>query len=173
MEPFSCGPTSVCPKGSDREFILDGFIVILVIDLLFLAIVVKAFYKAPFRRWSTMSHGQKTKEDSDANVDLEFSRLDKGAIRHRAQHVIVTQEDSEMAPDMMPKFVSLVKTCVGSSEIGFSFGFEQLSLVLANGKTLVAPQSGSIRQGSVWCVMGPSGAGKSELLSPAVKLYTR
>ncbi|KAM0820689.1 hypothetical protein AB5N19_06509 [Seiridium cardinale] len=66
---------------------------------------------------------------------------------------------------MMPKFVSLVKTCVGSSEIGFSFGFEQLSLVLGNGKTLVAPQSGSIRQGSVWCVMGPSGVGKTSFVN--------
>ncbi|KAK7752341.1 hypothetical protein SLS62_005677 [Diatrype stigma] len=108
-----------------------------------------------------MSHGQKTKEDSDGNVDLESSRLDKGVIRRRTQHINLARDDSEIEPDMMPKFVSLVKTCVGSSDIGFSFGFEKLSLVLANGKTLVAPQSGSIRQGSVWSVMGPSGAGKT------------
>ncbi|KAH6658467.1 hypothetical protein BKA67DRAFT_558140 [Truncatella angustata] len=163
--PFPCGPTSVCPQGSDREFILDGFIAILIIDLLFLAIVLKPYFKARFRSWSTTPDGKRSKEESDCNLDLESSRLDKSAIRHRMQRVGLTNEDFNWAPDMMPKFVALVKSCVGSSEIGFSFGFEQLSLTLANGKRLIAPQSGSISQGSVWCVMGPSGAGKTSFVN--------
>ncbi|KAH8195391.1 hypothetical protein TruAng_010448 [Truncatella angustata] len=146
---LDCGAVSVWP-----------YFTILIIDLLFLAIVLKPYFKARFRNWSTTPDGKRSKEESDCNLDLESSRLDKSAIRHRMQRVGLTNEDFDWAPDMMPKFVVLVKSCVGSSEIGFSFGFEQLSLTLANGKRLIAPQSGSISQGSVWCVMGPSGAGK-------------
>ncbi|KAF3026722.1 hypothetical protein E8E14_014758 [Neopestalotiopsis sp. 37M] len=172
-EPFSCGRTSICPEGSDREFILDGFVVIVIVDLLFLAIVVRAFCKTPFRRWMAKSRAREIRKGSDGNVDLESSGLDKGAVRHRAQHITPAKEDFDIAPDMMPKFVSLVRACVGSSELGLSFGFEQLSLVLANGKRLVAPQSGSIPQGSVWCVMGPSGAGKTSFVNLLMGRTTR
>ena len=43
VEPFRCGKASICPRGSDREFVMDGFITIILIDLLLLAFIARSF----------------------------------------------------------------------------------------------------------------------------------
>lgn len=163
MEPFRCGSTSVCPEGSDREFVMDGFIVTFIIDFIFLALIIKPLFTTRiFRRKD--SDSKPAGQSSEDGLDLEFAGFGPGLLAHQMERVELEREDENpgYVDDTMEKFVTSVKSCVGSSDVGFSFGFEELSLVLANGKTIVAPQSGFIPEGSVWAVMGPSGAGKSK-----------
>ncbi|KAI1498093.1 hypothetical protein F5X99DRAFT_420821 [Biscogniauxia marginata] len=165
VEPLLCSSTSVCPQGADREFVMDGFIVILVIDLVFLALIAISHLKTrlPFR-WK-VSDSNTASQTPKGDLDLEVAGRIPGLVSHQIQRVKLEREAQDATPGIMVKFVTSVRSCIGLSGIGFTFGFEDLSLVFANGKTLVAPQSGSIPQGSLWGVMGPSGAGKTSFVN--------
>jgi hypothetical protein len=150
--PFRCGLASACPEGADREFVLDGFIAILVFDLLLIVLLLRSRGLAGFPSWSKLMHvPQRLARRSGPNAwSLEMQDSDQ----EEKCHVLDRENIGEL--------VAAVKACIGLSDIGLSFGFENLSWALPSGKVIIAPQSGTIPQGCVWGVMGPSGAGKSE-----------
>ncbi|KAJ2989357.1 hypothetical protein NUW58_g3506 [Xylaria curta] len=164
VDPLRCGATSICLPGADRELVLEGFIVIFIVDFLILAFLFKplwlklrrksrdalTFYvRKPTPRVNTTSSRVHT-DDSAETPDVNEPWNDED----------LTTED-----DHVQGFTTSVRSCVGQTEIGLSFGFENISLVLPNGKTILAPQSGNIPKGTIWGVMGPSGAGKSSLVN--------
>ncbi|KAI0882331.1 uncharacterized protein GGS22DRAFT_191502 [Annulohypoxylon maeteangense] len=151
-EPFRCGITSICPEGADRELVMDGFIFIFILDSIILALLLKSFRRVlDIIRWRIL---RTCIEKSTFVASPELSHIDT-----------ISEGNLRIEDENVRKFVASVRSCVGQGDVGFSFGFEELSLVLANGKTILAPQSGHIPKGSIWGVMGPSGAGKSSFVN--------
>ncbi len=140
---------------------MDGFIAILITDLLFLALAFLSLLqrRGPFKgKDCDVSSAEQNPERGFA---VEFEELGSALVPHQALRSRLDKGNRGSIGDTVAKLVASVKRCIGPGEVGFSFSFEDLSLVLANGRTVIAPQSGSIPKGSLWGVMGPSGAGKS------------
>lgn len=135
---------------------MDGFVVVLVVDVLLLACFLEPMLlPGRLRRvwvWigGLLGRGGKGK---GVGVDVEVGDGEgeggEGVSGNRGE-------------GNLQRFVASVAKCVGTGETGLVFGWDGLSLVLTSRKTILAPQSGSVGKGKMWAVMGGSGAGKSE-----------
>lgn len=167
VTPFKCGTTSACPDGADREFVMDGFIGILIIDTILLSLLlhpVRDFLVSKLRRFL------RPREAKTFEPSIELERAEERAEYGNKLPSFGQPAESNPSKDTdgptsetLRQFVASVSRCVGSRDVGLSFRFEDLSFTLDHGTTIVSPQSGHIKKGTFWGVMGASGAGKSEL----------
>ncbi|KAK4237658.1 hypothetical protein C8A03DRAFT_15822 [Achaetomium macrosporum] len=153
-KPYACGATSICPAGSAREFVMDGFIFILVVDILLLGLFLEPVLRRAARGWARLLSAVSGKKLGSRDVEVGSERGDDGGGSGVS--------DAERS---LRRFVASVGKCVGSGETGLAFGWEGLSLVLPTGKTILAAQSGFVGKGRMWAIMGGSGAGKSSFVN--------
>lgn len=154
-DPFSCGKASVCPSGSEREFVLDGFICVLIVDFfLLLYCLVTAFLSSCLGRGSLLGfmRSAKSKDGETAHELGEPVAIDSND----------GSEDRSTESGAIGNFVASVKTSISPGNVGLAIRFDNVSLTIRGGKTILGPQSGFLEAGSLWGFMGPSGAGKSE-----------
>jgi hypothetical protein len=152
-EPFKCSLTSICPGGSERQFVMDGFITIIIIDVVLLALAFNAARK-PLQLLRRFLTSDSLGPTDGLDTEDGLSPIKESEMKH--------QEYGWSKDFALQDFASSVQRCVGTHEVGISYKFNDISLTLKGGKSILAPQSGYIEKGSLWGVMGESGAGKSE-----------
>ncbi|KAG6017517.1 hypothetical protein E4U43_000994 [Claviceps pusilla] len=185
-EPFRCGKMSVCPAGARKEFVMDGFIVLIVVDLTVLFFLLKPGRRmVRLLRQRVFGLVERRKERSLLGVEVELERQTEPAMDitaaatattpaclprephpwHRGEDTRDDHHHSTGTKENLNKLVASVKRCVESNEVGMSFAFNGISLTLDDGKEILAPQFGHFDKGTLWGVMGPSGAGKSTFVN--------
>ncbi|KAI0406240.1 hypothetical protein F4802DRAFT_606249 [Xylaria palmicola] len=164
VKPIRCSATSICSAGADRELVLEGFIVIFIVDLLILAFLLRPLWPK-FRRNMRDAYTLYVREFKP-QLSTNCARVQEIEPASNLEvNELWNDEESITEDDHVQGFATSVRSSVGQTDIGLSFGFENISLVLPNGKTILAPQSGHIPKGTIWGMMGPSGAGKSSLVN--------
>jgi len=156
VEPFKCGTISICPVGSSREFFMDGFVTIILIDLLLVAFSFRLL------RRTLRILGRVVPSPRRLNPEKDVEKEPPGALTSSSLDKTTTRASSE--PDALREFVDSIKRCVGSHQDGVTFEFSNVSRTLANGKTILSGQNGRFEKCSLWGVMGESGSGKSRSL---------
>lgn len=158
-EPFPCGKASVCPAGSEREFVLDGFVCLMVVDFILVVYCLVTAFPAIWWRCETLL--SKFTRSANARRELDAQDLeDLNAVKIKDTSVDLSDESHAIR-----NFVESVKTSVGPDNVGLAIRFENVSLSIRGGKSILGPQSGLLEKGSLWGFMGPSGAGKSQYKS--------
>jgi ATPase subunit of ABC transporter with duplicated ATPase domains len=137
---------------------MDGFIVVIVVDLILLAAFLASDqgFLRKFQRFHTRGLCASSVPGSDLERTARFERMDT--------ELTYLQGDGADDANALRGFISSVKRCLGPQEVGTSYDFHNVSCTVGNGKTILAPQSGHIKKGSLLGVMGASGSGKSEYL---------
>lgn len=161
-EPTKCSRLSICPQGSDREFVLDGFVASLILDLLLLALLYVPISRvAPaFCLWRRII----SKNTNQSILGPDISSAEEGLSASPA-----SAKDTSVQTEDFAQFVSEVSTCNGDCNIGLDLGFHSVSYCVSKGsKCLISSVSGELAKGSLCGIFGPSGAGKSEHLQSRV-----
>lgn len=146
-EPWRCDALAYCPAGSIRQFRLLGLLIAVLLDIalalyIFRAPIIRAIRKYGESRHSEVLSDQSSLESQDLKKVQDWSNEDLSA------------------------FVQSVKRCVGTSELGLSFKFQDVSLVLPDSrKVLLNDINCTIGAGQLWGIMGASGAGKSTFVN--------
>lgn len=141
-----------------------GFMVLILLDAILIFSTLFPF----LRRHISGFYRQRRGHASPTNV--EAGKVSSNAIdsddketKARMSNEEENRSNQYSASPALFDFVASVSRCIGVDQVGLSFGFENLGLVVGpHKKPILSGLTGHIGSGSLWGILGSSGAGKCE-----------
>ncbi|KAI8820078.1 uncharacterized protein EV422DRAFT_557828 [Fimicolochytrium jonesii] len=170
VQPEDCSLLAYCPEGSStvRRY---G-----ILALLLVVVIIVSFFFCVRRRVVKKRTGKYT-----ARLNGRAAAAKRGPTRKKAQHAAGTgkekllgadspisnsnSDDTLLLSDDDDTGVALPSRHATTLHKSFDIKFENLSLTLPTGTTIMRNVTGHLRPGRVCAVMGPSGAGKTTFVS--------
>ncbi|KAJ3217335.1 hypothetical protein HDU67_008137 [Dinochytrium kinnereticum] len=177
VAPRPCEFLASCPKGSIMPTPHIALITMAIVDvaiftlLLIIKIREGALRRIDFGRVVSQLTGgasyvlQQRAKEAITNAETEEAATAK-AIKD-SQHTVVRSDtiQRQQTVNELRRLVLAFHTALGNRDLRMNFKFDDLSLRLKNGKTVLQGVTGEIRSKRMTAIIGPSGAGKTTFMN--------
>ncbi|TPX57986.1 hypothetical protein CcCBS67573_g09198 [Chytriomyces confervae] len=179
VTPHACTWFASCPQGSYSQTVYGFFIFMGLLDfLLAVMIIIFKFRQGHIKIGlfggqkdgnggqdliSTILQGPSFALEQTARrtiAQVEAARHDTGM--HPGGEVMSPEESSNQGMQLL---VDAFRESFRNRELRMNFRFDNLALVLKNGKTILQGVTGEIRSKRMTAIIGPSGAGKTTFMN--------
>ena len=154
VEPVKCDFISYCPEGSLKQTSFVGVLAFVIIDLLVLAaFVARKVYR--------------TKRSGEPLSSLLPVFMQKAILKQSEKSLtkVCLPVEVKARSGNSQLLVDAFKKGLNGHSLSANFKFDNMSLKLPTGKSILKGVTGEIRSSRMTAIMGPSGAGKTTFMN--------
>ncbi|KAI3654726.1 hypothetical protein MP228_000106 [Amoeboaphelidium protococcarum] len=158
VKPLQCPPLSSCPAGAKKVLFYGGLIFCVIVDV-----------ALAFLYFLLIMHRRKLLKMNE--ISSQFDEVDLKTPDAAPESAEVVEDAKDTKADISPELIAGYSKAFGKlfkddkTGLHLDFEFQNLGLVLPNGKQILNGVSGQIKSKKLTAIMGASGAGKTTFMN--------